>query len=494
MLKFDLYPYQQKNIADIKTELTRHQHIINCAATGSGKTVVFMSISQSAIDKGTTVLIVTEALSIFRQISSRVPRSLMIADGCAKDTQISIGSINVAMAQTLSRRERIIEQLKALGKKLLIIVDEAHVGTPTKLLMKLREAYLIGFTATPYYPGAKHLPLLYDSIVVGAQPAELVAQGFLAPYRHFARTKADTTKLVKKGGEFTEKSQEEVFGSRVVFDGIVEDLGAFPYKKALVFTASINDCEQLYKELRQAGFVVSRSHSGLDEKTQARQMRRFTKGSTNICLSVGQLTKGFDYPPIDLILIRKATMSLSNYFQMIGRASRILIGGNKSGFTVLDYGENYKRFGLWDSFVDWKNLWNKPPKKKRETVAAIKVCGNCEYIVNSSARFCPNCNFEFPVQSSSLKKDSELIELTEELKKIAGRKLSELNPGELSIFARLKKKGNYAIRIAKSLNQKNDGYLKDFARAMGYKSGWVDYQLSTIKEGEEITFYDQIVK
>lgn len=136
------------------------------------------------------------------------------------------------MAQTLAKRPFIVSQLQNLWSKLLIINDEAHIGTPTKLLKQLPNAYLIGFTATPDYKVAKHLPLLYNNIVVGPQPQELVELGFLSPYYHYESKAASLTDLKQKNGEFTEESQFAAFSKPTVFAGLHKDLSNHVFHKA----------------------------------------------------------------------------------------------------------------------------------------------------------------------------------------------------------------------------------------------------------------------
>ena len=43
---------------------------------------------------------------------------------------------------------------------------------------------------------------------------------------------------------------------------------------------------------------------------------------------------------------------------MIGRGSRIIPG--KSTFDVIDLGNNFARFGLWSSPVDWQKIFRSP--------------------------------------------------------------------------------------------------------------------------------------
>jgi type I site-specific restriction endonuclease len=70
------------------------------------------------------------------------------------------------------------------------------------------------------------------------------------------------------------------------------------------------------------------------------------------------LTTGFDEPSVETIILNRATKSLTLYFQMIGRGSRVL--PTKSEFTVIDLGNNMVRFGDWSAPVDWKQLFRAP--------------------------------------------------------------------------------------------------------------------------------------
>ena len=77
-----------------------------------------------------------------------------------------------------------------------------------------------------------------------------------------------------------------------------------------------------------------------------------------ILTSVGILTTGFDEPTVESIILNRATRSLTLYFQMIGRGSRIL--PHKDTFTVIDLGNNLARFGRWDEEIDWQAIFRSP--------------------------------------------------------------------------------------------------------------------------------------
>merc|ERR1712000_638878 len=57
-------------------------------------------------------------------------------------------------------------------------------------------------------------------------------------------------------------------------------------------------------------------------------------------------------------ILNRATRSLTLYFQMIGRGSRVL--PNKDEFNVIDMGNNIVRFGPWDAPVDWQEIFHFP--------------------------------------------------------------------------------------------------------------------------------------
>jgi superfamily II DNA or RNA helicase len=465
-----LRPYQTKLLNDVNHGLAKHKKIIACMATGGGKTVVFTTITNMAISKGKTVLLLTESRKIFTQISNE-NKSISINAG-VKFIEVVPNIVYCAMAQTLANRDFIISQFYNLSSNLIVIYDECHCGVATKLLKQLPNALLIGFTATPDYRVAKHLPLLYKDIVVGAQPQELLEGGFLAPYYHYERQSADIANLKKDSkGEFTEASQFEAFEKQQVFAGLHEDLKKFHTHKTLIFCSSIKHCATLSNELRSVGYELSEVHSQNSQSDI--ELSNFMNGNIGICVSVGILTKGFDFVPINLIILQRATTSLALYMQMVGRGSRISPQTNKTRFTVLDYGGNASRHGLWNFEFDWANMWNKPPKKKKDGIAPIKECPKCFLILAPRVMTCPECGHIFEAKEKKYV-EGTMVEVTAQYNFLRGKYISELTAEELAQYAKITNKKPFAIRVAKAKQDKV--FLQAFAKDMGYHSGWVSHQ------------------
>lgn len=487
-MKITLRPYQLDFVSNLSRSVARNGRIIGCAPTGSGKSKTFITIAEKAMSKGRAVIIISESTKIHRQISEEAGGT-DIANG-VKFVNIRNGQLYVAMAQTLVRRPLIIHQINQLDPPPLVIVDEAHVGTPTNLLLQLNpEIMIIGFTATPDARVAKHLPELYNDCVICCSVDDLIQQGFLCSYTHYARSNSGLSVLELRNGEYTEESQNNAFNTNEVYEGIFDDLEKIPYKKCMIFVASIAHCEDMFDKLQERGYKATRYHSKLG-KNASYELAKFTElGLADICVSVGSLTKGFDFPDIDLVILNRATTSLPLYLQMIGRASRPVFATGKNHFYCLDYGGNWERHGLYWDDRPWDVLW-KQTKRKRDSLGIMTVaqCEQCDAIIPASTMVCPYCGYTRPKTEKELAQ-GELVEITAAYSNLVGRAISTLSPQDLAIYAKMKVKQRFAARIAKARDQQAPGYLDDFAMHMGYKPGWVTMQRNMMGN-ERIDFTD----
>lgn len=479
-MSFTLYPHQSKFVSEIRKSLAKHKRIIACSATGSGKTKMMITIARSAIERGKTVLVLSEATKIYRQIHQEIGDTVNIGDG-VKEFCLHPGKIYVAMCQTLAKRPLLIQQLAALGSDLIIENDEAHVGTSTNVLRQLPDAYLIGFTATPDFRVAKYLPDLYKECVVGPQPQELVETEYLTPYYHYQRQVVNMKALKKSStGDFTEASQESAFQKKQVFDSLIEDLLLFKFRKCMIFCASIKHCSQVVAQLREIGYDVSECHSKNNKSDW--ELFQFTNGANTICVSVASLTKGFDFAEIDLIFLNRATLSLALYLQMIGRGSRITYG--KTRFTVVDNGGNGTRHKPWNFEHPWGEMWKGKPKTK-EGAAPMKFCPVCGFMIAASIMVCSECKHVYLKTPEDFQKETELIELTQQFNNLRGRKISTLTPAELHLYVQLTNKKEFAKRIASA---QGESFLQDYAKHSKWTYGWWNHTIADpTKEFTDIT-------
>jgi len=487
--------YQQAIENEIPYALRDYGHVIIQAPTGAGKSHIINKTVQRIMAVGKTPLVLSDSLKIHEQLVKECNGWPIISS--IKMLHILPGQCYVAMTQTINRREPIVEQFAELGEQTVVIVDECHRNTMTPVVEAIKPKWLLGFSATPHYRWAKHLPRLYKHLIHGPQIKELQADGFLVHYQHLLRTGADLSKLETKNGEFTERSQDVAFGGRRMYDGLFEDLPRFKKRKTVIYVASIELCEQVYRECLVNGYNATRYHSAL--VNGAEELKKFTEGDCDVCVSVSSLTLGWDFPMIDLVVLWRATTSLPLYLQICGRGSRPWENAleKKNSFTVLDYGANFNRFGAWNMDRDWSELW-KPEKRKISTYAGVagsKECPVCHYLMNVSTRVCPNCGYMYTQEEMKLVQGM-LVEVENSLKNIEQRNVSTFSPHELADYAKLKDKKTHAIRIAKRMEQETPGFLSQFALEMNYKKAWVERMKQDINsyKGQKISFYDSIVR
>lgn len=486
-MNFTLRPYQADFEKNILKKLKQHQRIIACSATGSGKTKTFVSLTHKAIKGGKTVLILTESRKIFTQICNEFDNVDEI-NSEVKDLIVRGQHIYIGMAQTLAKRPHILGQFIKMAKALIVINDEAHIGTSTKVLTQLLGSYIIGFTATPRWKEAQHLTDIYNGISLGKQPQWLIENGYLSPYYHYARTPVNLSNLKIKNGEFSTSSQLKEFQKTEVYKGLYDDLTKLDYYKCMVFCANKAHADRTSRTLAEMGVnnvVVHTSNELADDDLQRFENDR----DVNVCVSVGMLTKGYDFPAVDLVILNRATTSLPLYLQMIGRGSRVCKGKNK--FTVVDYGENFKRFGLWNIERKWEVMWNDIRlKEDRESYDTFDTCENCGFILLEKEHVCPSCGHEQDKgkgseQTEEREADTELMELTGGYNEIRGRLISSLDPHDLKTYIDYTGNINFAIRVARS---KGDDYFGMFCVVCNIQ------EIRALGADTKLTYDDVVIK
>lgn len=264
----------------------------------------------------------------------------------------------VAMVETLNNRLNDKDMsMKDIG---LVIIDEAHYNSFTKLFKFFNKTMILGVTATPLSSNIK-LPMNenYDDLIVGPQIGDLIKNSFLAQANISVYNVGLGSLKIGMNGDYTVSSSDRLYA-----DFNMRSLLLRAYKekalgsKTLIFNNGIKTSQQVYLTFKEAGYDIRH----LDNKNSAKERKEilawFKETPNAILTSVSILTTGFDEPTIDTIIMNRATKSLTLYFQMIGRGSRIL--GNKKEFTIIDLGNNVARFGPWNAPLDWQKIFQSP--------------------------------------------------------------------------------------------------------------------------------------
>lgn len=363
----ELYDYQKENIDKVFEKIEKQPSNYNLVfqlPTGGGKTVIFSEIARRFIlEKNQKVLILTHRIELSSQ-TSKMLREFGVANKVITSDVKSLADQNdfmcfVAMVETL--KNRLNDDLLDMKDVGMVIIDEAHYNSFRKLFKYFQNCFILGVTATPLSSNIK-LPMneIYDELLVGEPITTLIERGFLAKATTYTFDVALGGLKVGINGDYTVKSSDDLYTSNLMQDKLLhayveQSLG----KKTLIFNNGINTSWYVYDTFKAAGYENVRHLDNTFSKQERSEILLWFKNTPDAILtSVSILTTGFDEPSVDTIILNRATKSITLYYQMIGRGSRVL--GSKKSFSVIDMGNNAARFGLWSAPINWKRIFKSP--------------------------------------------------------------------------------------------------------------------------------------
>jgi DNA repair protein RadD len=400
-----LRPYQEDAKAAVYDHLRRRDGNPCCVVpTAGGKTPIIASICKDSVGLWSgRVLILAHVKELLEQATEKlnlicpeVKFGVYSAGLKRRDTE---HAVIVAGIQSVYRRACDLDAFD------LVIIDEAHMIPPegdgmyqqfladaSKINPNLR---IIGFTATPFRmktgsictPGGFLNTICYE---VGVR--ELIRDGYLCPLVTKAgRTKADTTGLHVRGGEFIPGEVEDLMDQDGLVTAACAEIIALAHDRraCLIFASGVRHGQHVAKiisEMRGAecGFVCG------DTPTKERDelLGRFRAGELQYLCNVNVLTTGFDAPNIDCVVLLRPTLSPGLYYQMVGRGFRLF--RSKLDCLVLDFGGNVLRHGPVDQ------IRVKETCSKGNGEAPAKECPECQAVITAGYATCPECGYVFP--------------------------------------------------------------------------------------------------
>jgi len=406
----ELRDYQYASVDQLRENIRQGvKNQILSASTGAGKTVVASYLLSEALAKGKRAVFVANRIALINQTSDMLDK-YGIEHGVIQSSHPRFQpwqKIQVASAQTLARR--------SWPEADLIIVDEAH-GLDKTVIDRIhaRDCVVIGLTATPFTKGmGKH----YDAIVSVTTTNKLIDAGHLVPFRVFAASEPDMTGAKVVAGEWTDNEAAER-SLPIVGDCVAEYLKHALGKKFIAFGCNVAHCEELQRQFMAAGVQAELYTYRTDDEARAAMVDEFRKPDSFIrgLISVSALSKGFDVPDVEVIIMaRPLKSSLAEHIQILGRGLRPHPG--KSECLVLDHAGNTLRF--WDAMHQFFEVGavtlddgvKKPPSKKTKKEREAVKCPQCK-IVHAAAPSCPECGHVYPRKSSEVMHQAgELSEL-----------------------------------------------------------------------------------
>ena len=374
----ELYPFQEKTVVSILDELRENGNSFNLLyqlPTGGGKTVIFSELTKRYIQEwGKKVLVLTHRIELSiqtsKQLDTRGVQSKIINSEVKSLPDQDEFSCFIAMVETL--HNRLNEDNQFLQNIGLVIVDEAHYNSFRKLFQFFDGCNILGVTATPLSSN-KALPLRdnYNKLVVGESIAGLIEKGYLADGKTFTYDVNLQGLKIGTHGDFTVNSMDTVYGNFFMQEKLI-----FAYEeiakgdKVLIFNAGIETSRKVEETFKKLKYNVKHLDSTFSDKDRKDIVKWFKDTPDAILTSVGILTTGFDEPTVQTIILNRATRSLTLYHQMIGRGSRRL--PQKNDFKIIDLGNNVRRFGYWQDYINWHDAFRFPDRFLESRVSELE--------------------------------------------------------------------------------------------------------------------------
>lgn len=383
--------------------------------TGTGKSVVIARFIQRALQRypRTRFMMATHVKELVEQNANKIidlfpgaPLGIYSAGLKQRHTTQPIIYGGVAS---------MVKNPVMFGHRDLLLVDEAHLisGADSSqydlLIRGLKSTNpalkVIGFTATKYRMGQGLLTnggiftdICYDDTTL-ERFNQLLAEGYLSMLvPQPTDVEIDMRGVKTNNGEFVQAEAEQR-AMRITRQAI-DYAARFKHSRHswLVFASGLENAYQACAYLNEIGITATVVHSNnkqypMSDKERDDRIADFKAGKYQAIVNYGILTTGFDHPPIDLILMLRATKSVPLWVQMLGRGTRPFFGSflfpPKNNCLVLDFARNTERLGpINDPIIPAK-------KGAGGGDAPIKICESCGTYNHISARFCIGCGEEF---------------------------------------------------------------------------------------------------
>jgi DNA repair protein RadD len=316
--------------------------------TGGGKTFIGARVANEVSEQGGKVLWIAHRQELCAQARAR------LRDDVAVET-----------VQTLLTRE-------SLPDAALLVIDESHhfpeKNSWTDIPRAYPDAKILGLTATPQRGDGAPLGAIFEELIAGPQPRELIAQGHLVPV--------------------------EIWGPPTEMDSgtlAAEPVRAWAERystlKTAVFATSNKRALELAHAWRDAGYATEVVQGSLCAKTRAAVLERWRSGETQVVVSVHCLTEGFDLPAIECVALTRKFSHVGAYLQVVGRGMRPSPG--KTSLKVLDLTGSTHAHG----HPEQDRVYSLTGKAItiRSGLEPIRQCLKCGTVFSSPGHSCPRC-------------------------------------------------------------------------------------------------------
>lgn len=450
----ELRDYQKQALEALWLEMFKSNAALCCMPTGSGKTEVMMALIRRAMEttKRLRVVVLVNKVNLLEQTYRRFGKVFGYVDTgmyCGSTGKHQVHQkITIASIQSIHSVD--LEHVH------LVVLDEVHnvneeSGRYIRFIERNRAVNpnmkILAFTATPYrstgyiYGKGK----LFERIAYKRGLQETIADGFLVrPVLKRVDEQFDTSGLHIRMGEYRKEEVEALTSDeakviRQVRDALPRMAGR---SKVVWACSSIKHCELVAKILNAEGEHALTLHSKMEDADSRASQNNFEKGECRHLVFVSIVSEGYDYPPIDCVVLMRPIRSPVLYVQTVGRGLRPSPG--KADLLVLDYGGVVESVGPLD---DPMVVTARGSGEDRNQVKVdMKFCPQCLSYVTKKAKECPDCHYVYPMHSSIEKLEDRAYSGGGLLKEPPKPQRIPVSGASMSSF--MSKNGNECLKIS----------------------------------------------
>jgi len=398
---YSLRHYQLEAVNALWGHLFKDNSALCVLPTGAGKTRIMTALVDKTISSPKELVVavlmgrvdlVSQTEKVFREFLN--PN--LVGVWCGSLGRKEINKVIVTSIQSAD--------VTKLPVPNLIIIDEVHrlnqeSGSYSRFIKHTMKenpkAKLVGFTATPF----RESGLIYGEnktfkeIVYRKTMVEMISLGFLVPpVLKGSENEFDVSKLRVQAGEYRQDDVDALVRDRELCELQVKDaLKRMIGRQTVAWAcANIEHCNMVADVIMNYGETVTTVHSKLNKYNREKNLGAFLGGQVNHVSFVSILSEGFDYPPIDCIVLMRPTRSPALYVQTVGRGLRP--SRAKPNCLVLDYGQVIKTLGPLDN----PRIHRTGRNTLEDAIDDIKECPKCHTYIKCGVPECTECSYEWP--------------------------------------------------------------------------------------------------
>lgn len=469
-MAFTLSDYQVNSVNLISNALRKGFRRIGIQLpTGGGKTAIAKHIIEKSLGKKKRVFFILRGNKLMEKtlkVFNELPHGVIWAN---QTKNIHSRLMFVSAPTYITSRKKWAKQFKTGD---LFFIDEAHDCTAEGYKSLLEdippEATKLGMTATFLMVDGKGHKY-WEDFVVPATGFELEELGYLPHLEVFCPPVDYDLKDAGSGKDYNRNKLFKVIKkSKVLYGDIIKNYKLHNPDKlpTIAFCINIQHCVEIGNLFSSIGVRPLIIHSKLSQKRKDNFDKNFYYCLDNnipfIVCSVDMMSRGVDYPELQVGLHLRPTKSKLLWIQQVGRLTRKIHYDTEVREVVklLDFSKNFQTHGHPYKYHEPQ----REDKKKRPTGKSKKSktrdCSNCGYKNQIYHANCIQCG-------KNLLPDIEIKIISGELRRVTDEERDEAVRKRLTQIMHFENKEEYAF-----LNKdfRYHSIMKRFGRDHFYKS------------------------